>query len=85
MVGPEDLPKVARWLGRQVKNLRRLVQEVKSELSLNDLEKEIEDTQKNIDQEIKHLKPEFDLSSEVDLVSDKIKASTQEIDQALNK
>ena len=84
-MGPEDLPKVARWLGRQVKSLRLLIKEVKSELSLSELEKEIDDTQKNIDREIKQLNPKIDLSSEVDLVSDNIETSTKEINQALNK
>ena len=31
IVGPKDLPKVARWLGRQVKMLRRMVAELKTE------------------------------------------------------
>ena len=35
--------------------------------------------------EIKDLNLQRDISSEVDLVSDNIKASTREIDQALNK
>ena len=84
-MGPEDLPKVARWLGRQVKNLRLLIREVKSELSLSELEKEIDDTRKNIGQEIKSLNPGNDISSEVDRVSDEIAASTREINQVLNK
>ena len=84
-MGPEDLPKVARWLGRQIKNLRLLIREAKSELNWDELEKEIDDTQKNIDREIKQLDPKFDISQEVDLVSDNIKASTQEINEALNK
>ena len=29
VVGPKDLPKVARWIARQIKNLRKLVREVK--------------------------------------------------------
>ena len=81
------MPKVARWLGRQIKKLRLLIGEVKSELNWNELEKEIDDAQKNIDREIKSLNPKIDLSisQEVNLVSDDIKASTQEINEALNK
>ena len=29
VVGPKDLPKVARWLGRAVKKSRRLLNEIK--------------------------------------------------------
>ena len=84
-MGPEDLPKVARWLGRQIKKLRLLIGEVKSELNWNELEKEIDDAQKNIDREIKSLNPKIDLSPDVNLVSDEIEASAREIGQALNK
>ncbi len=84
-MGPEDLPKVARWLGRQIRKLRLLIREVKSELNWNELEKEIDDTQKTIDREIKHLDPQTDISREVNLVSEEIEASTREIDQTLNK
>ena len=84
-MGPEDLPKVTRWLGRQIKNLRLLIREAKSELNWNELEKEIDDTRKNIGQEIKSLNPGNDISSEVDRVSDEIAASTREINQVLNK
>ena len=84
-MGPEDLPKVTRWLGRQIRNLRLLIKEAKSELRWDELEKEIDDTQKNIDREIKQLDPKFDISQEVNRVSDNIKASTQEINEALNK
>ena len=84
-MGPEDLPKVTRWLGRQIRNLRLLIREARSEFSWDELEKEIDDTQKNIDREIKQLDPKSDISQEVNLVSDDIKASTQEINEALNK
>ncbi|MCR5346670.1 MAG: Sec-independent protein translocase protein TatB [Fretibacterium sp.] len=85
IVGPEDLPKVARWLGRQIKKLRLLIREVKSELNWNELEKEIDDTQKTIDREIKHLDPQTDIAREVNSVSEEIEATTREIDQTLNK
>lgn len=40
IVGPKDLPKVARWLGRSVKKLRRLIAQARLELGLNEIEKE---------------------------------------------
>ena len=40
MVGPKDLPKVARWLGRMVKKIRLLIREVKQETGWDELEKE---------------------------------------------
>ena len=30
IVGPKDLPRVARWLGRMVRRARQLIREIKS-------------------------------------------------------
>ena len=38
VVGPKDLPKVARWLGRAVKKSRRLLNEIKKESGWDELE-----------------------------------------------
>ena len=35
VVGPKDLPRVARWLGRSVKKLRQMIQEVKKDADEN--------------------------------------------------
>ena len=45
VVGPKDLPKVARWLGRTVKKSRRLLNEIKKESGWDELEKEVRDVQ----------------------------------------
>ena len=37
VVGPKDLPKVARWLGRAVKKSRRLLNEIKKESGWDEL------------------------------------------------
>ena len=37
VVGPKDLPKVARWLGRTVKKSRRLLNEIKKESGWDEL------------------------------------------------
>ena len=36
-VGPQDLPKVARWLGRIVKRTRLLISEIKAESGWDEL------------------------------------------------
>lgn len=48
VVGPKDLPRVARWLGRQVKKARTLVREVKEQTGWDDLEKEFKTVQKEV-------------------------------------
>ncbi len=52
-VGPKDLPKVARWLGRMVKKLRQLIREVKDEVGWDEMMNETEDIRKDIDQTMK--------------------------------
>ena len=64
VVGAEDLPKVARWLGRQIKGLRLLIKEIKSEVGWNDL---VNDTQG------------FDVSSELNQVSETVENTMREI------
>ncbi|MBR0253767.1 MAG: twin-arginine translocase TatA/TatE family subunit [Synergistaceae bacterium] len=76
VVGAEDLPKVARWLGRQIKGLRLLIKEIKSEVGWNDL---VNDTQGSINHEIKSLKSEFDVSSELNHVSETVENTMREI------
>ena len=35
IVGPRDLPKVARWLGRMVRRAKQLIRELKEEIGWN--------------------------------------------------
>lgn len=65
VVGPKDLPKVARWLGRMVKKVRQLIREVKKETGWDELEKEFKDTQSDMDETIKEVKQDLDISSEL--------------------
>ena len=44
VVGPEDLPKVARWIARTIKNLRGIMKTIKEESGINEIEREIKDT-----------------------------------------
>lgn len=53
VVGPKDLPKVARWLGRAVKKSRRLLNEIKKESGWDELEKEVRDVQHDVKDAVK--------------------------------
>ena len=41
VVGPKDLPKVARWIARQVKSIKKLVREIKKETGWDEFAKEL--------------------------------------------
>lgn len=43
IVGPKDLPKVARWIARQLKSLKKLIREIKKETGWDEFAKEFKD------------------------------------------
>lgn len=47
-VGPQDLPKVARWIARAVKRLRLMASEIKAESGWDDLLQETQEIHKEI-------------------------------------
>ena len=77
VVGPKDLPKVARWLGRMVKRIRQLIQEVKQETGWDEFEKELKDTKTDVDQTFSDLKRDMDITPE-------LKSASQELNNSLN-
>ena len=61
IVGPKDLPKVARWLARQVKKARRIIRELKEETGWDDLTREFRDTA----DDLKSVAKEADITSDL--------------------
>ena len=61
IVGPKDLPIVARWLGRMVRTARQLIRELKAEVGWDEMMAETSD----IRQEINSTMKEADLSSDL--------------------
>lgn len=50
VVGPKDLPKVARALGRFVRYVRNMIEEVKRESGLDEVEKEFKNIERKVDE-----------------------------------
>ena len=61
VVGPKDLPKIARALGRFVKYVRNIIEEVKRESGLDEVEKELKTMEKKIDEGVRSvdIRPEL--------------------------
>ena len=61
VVGPKDLPKVARALGRFVKYIRKMIEEVKRESGLDEVEKELKTMERKIDEGVRavDIRPEL--------------------------
>ena len=61
VVGPKDLPKIARALGRFVRYIRNIIEEVKRESGLDEVEKELKGMERTIDESIREadIRPEL--------------------------
>lgn len=71
VVGPKDLPKVARWLGRMVKRMRQLIRELKEEVGWDELTQETG----AISQEMKETLREADVRADLKQASQQLTAS----------
>lgn len=85
VVGPKDLPKVARWLGRMVKKIRLLIREVKKETGWDELEKEFKDTKSDLDDTFKEMKQDLDISAELKDAGKEWKASVNDVKNELKQ
>ena len=61
VVGPKDLPRIGRALGRFVKYIRNMIEEVKREAGLDEVEKEIKTMERTIDEGVRaaDIRPEL--------------------------
>ena len=84
VVGPKGLPKVARWLGRMVKKLRQMIQEVKKETGWSDLEKEYKDTKNDVEKAVKDLKDDLDVTKELKDAADDVNKSVKSVADELH-
>ena len=59
IVGPKDLPKVARWLARMVKRARQLIREIREESGWDDMMAETADVRRDIEDAVKEGRQAF--------------------------
>ena len=79
IVGPDDLPKVARWLGRMLRNLRRLIHDFKTETGWGDVEKEIKGLQRDVKDTVREMDVTADLKGAVKEVKSEIENVTKDV------
>ena len=85
IVGPDDLPKVARWLGRQVRRLRTVIRDIKVETGWNEVEKEVQDIQRDIRQTARELDISSELRSAAAEVRGGIESTSREVRSDLDE
>ena len=74
VVGPKDLPKVARWLGRCVRKVREMIREVKQEIGWDELTEETRSIKQDLDRTVR----ESDITSDLRGASNDFKKSMDE-------
>lgn len=82
VVGPKDLPKVARWIARQIKNLRKLVREVKKETGWDELAAEFKDTGDELRSTLKEADVRAELKSAAAGIEHEVKTVQEEVNAA---
>ena len=90
IVGPDDLPKVARWLGRGVRKLRLMIRDIKRETGWDEVEKEAKEVQRDVKATMRELDVSADLrdavkdvKSEISGISKDMQADVQRLDREL--
>ena len=90
IVGPDDLPKVARWLGRGVRKLRLMIRDIKRETGWDEVEKEVKEVQRDVKATMRELDVSADLrdavkdvKSEISGISKDMQADVQRLDREL--
>lgn len=61
IVGPKDLPKVARALGRWVRMLKQMFEDFKEETGLDDTLEDFKDVERDISTTIREVDPRMEL------------------------
>lgn len=80
IVGPKDLPKVARWIARQIKSLKKLIREIKKETGWDEFAKEFKDTADDIKSVVKDADIREDLKSATDEIKSTVDSVRQEVE-----
>lgn len=82
IVGPKDLPKVARWIAKQLKSIRKMVRELKKEAGWDEITAEFRDTKSDLESTIK----QADVSAELKQadVSAELRQAAHDVRKSLN-
>lgn len=86
VVGPKDLPKVARTLGKWIRQLKKMLNDFKEETGLDDTVKELKDATRDVNTVLREADPRKDLKEVVDETDQAVreaKTALQESGQAV--
>ncbi|WP_010233619.1 twin-arginine translocase TatA/TatE family subunit [Clostridium arbusti] len=84
VVGPQDLPKVARALARTLKYFHGIMDEVKQSVNLNSELTEINDVKKEIEQAVETVNPLNNINNEIKDIKKDIKSTEKGLKDSSN-
>ena len=81
IVGPKDLPKVARFLARLVRRSRQLIRELKKEVGWDEMLKETEDVRKDVNDTLR----EADITADLRDARKELNRSLRDAESSVKK
>ena len=85
VVGPKDLPKVARWLGRMVKRVRQLIRELKEEVGWDELTQETDVIGQEMKETLREADVRADLKQASKQLTDSVNSAKKETVKAIQE
>ena len=73
VVGPKDLPKVARWIARQIKSIKKLIRQIKQETGWDEFAKEFKDVTDDVKSTVK----DADIRQDIQMSADELRATME--------
>ncbi len=80
VVGPRDLPKIARFLGRLVRRARTIIKEIKAETGFDEVEAELDETRRDLAQTMKEADIREDLKATQKDLNEELRTVRKEAD-----
>lgn len=80
VVGPKDLPKIARFLGRLVRRARTIIKEIKAETGFDEVEEELNETKRDLEKTMKEADIREELKMTKKGLDDELKTVQKEAD-----
>ena len=81
IVGPKDLPKVARWIARQLKSLKKVIREIKKETGWDEFAKEFKDVADDVKATVK----DADIRKDVTDAADDLRSTVEDVRKEVKK
>ena len=75
VVGPKDLPKVARWIARQLKSIKKLIRQLKQETGWDEFAKEFKDVADDVKATVK----DADIRKDVTSAADELRSAMDDV------